>query len=115
MERKTFHEAFDKWLYENKKLAEVSKEYLTKMLEKAPNKTIEINYDYTVSVCYDGGNHPEYNSNCYSEVHSVKLKDGDIYLETEDCDEYDFENINAEEQSAVTFAVEYAVDNMDEC
>ena len=48
-------------------------------------------------VSYDGGNHPEYDSNCFSEVRSVYIKDGEIYLDTEDCDEYGIKYVSDRE------------------
>ena len=48
-------------------------------------------------VSYDGGNHPEYNSNCFSEVRSVYIKDGEIYLNIEDSDEYSIKNVSDRE------------------
>ena len=50
--------------------------------------TIEFDYDNDeyVSVVYDGGNHPEYASNAFSQVNKVYMKKNDIYVETEDSD-----------------------------
>ena len=45
-------------------------------------------------VPYDGGRHPEYASNVFSDVERVYIKKGAIYLETEDCEEYGLENID---------------------
>ncbi len=53
--------------------------------------------DNSFCVSYDGGNHPEYDSNCFSEVRSVYIKDGEIYLDTEDCDEYSIKNVSDRE------------------
>ena len=44
--------------------------------------------DNSFCVPYDGGNHPEYASNCFSDVESVYMHNNDIYLEIEDCDAY---------------------------
>lgn len=48
-------------------------------------------------VNYDGGNHPECNSNAYSDVRSIFNKDGKIYVEIVDDDEYPIENLSTEE------------------
>jgi len=53
--------------------------------------------DNSFCVSYDGGNHPEYDSNCFSEVRSVYIKDGEIYLDTEDCDEYSIKHVSDRE------------------
>lgn len=50
-----------------------------------------------MSVNYDGGNHPEYNTNVFSNVYSVFNKDGKIYVEIEDDDEYDINNLSTDE------------------
>lgn len=51
----------------------------------------------TLTVTYDGGRHPEYDTNAFSEVSSIYLKDGKIYLDTEDCEEYSIDRINDDE------------------
>lgn len=50
-----------------------------------------------MSVNYDGGNHPEYNSNVYSDVSSILNKDGEIYVEIEDDVEYPIDNLSTAE------------------
>ena len=50
-----------------------------------------------MSVNYDGGNHPEFHSNVFSDVYSVFNKDGKIYVEIEDDNEYDIDNLSTEE------------------
>ena len=50
--------------------------------------------DNAFSVPYDGGNHPEYASNCFSDFERVYLEENNIYLEIEDCEEYDIVNID---------------------
>jgi hypothetical protein len=50
--------------------------------------------DDSVCVTYDGGNHPEYASNAFSEVHGVFRRGNKIYLNTEDCDEYEIDRVD---------------------
>lgn len=50
-----------------------------------------------MSVNYDGGNHPEYNSNVYSDVRSVFNKNGKLYVEIEDDEEYPIDNLSTAE------------------
>lgn len=53
-----------------------------------------VNYD-VVCCTYDGGNHPEYAANPYSNIYRVKLRgDNDIRLDIEDTDDYDISNIS---------------------
>jgi hypothetical protein len=51
-----------------------------------------------VSVPYDGGNHPEYASNAFSVVNGVFInRRGVISLNTEDCSDYELEDVSWEE------------------
>lgn len=52
-----------------------------------------------VSVSYDGGNHPEYASNVYSTVNSVKwdTKIGEVVLDTEDSYNYPLDSVTTTE------------------
>ena len=82
--------------------AKKSKEFLIKALSLNGGKIEFHTYDEdgyqtddnSFCVPYDGGNHPEYASNCFSNVESVFMEDKDIFLEIEDCDEYPLENID---------------------
>ena len=92
--------------------AEVKKRclaYLKRVLKKAEDNTIsfqdedgnDIGNNY-VCVTYDGGRHPEYASNAFSQVHGIYLRKNNkgkdcIILDTEDDDEYGIENINWDE------------------
>lgn len=83
--------------------------YLTEELNKEENKNgISCVPDGGGGVCvtYDGGRHPEYDSNPYSTVYSVFLKDGKIMLETEDCDEYEIDRIDTIELLGVCDFIE---------
>lgn len=105
-----FNEVFDRWSVVNRELAYESQKYISEQLDKTEGKSIEMSPDCPISVEYDGGNHPEYASNCYSDVNSVFKKDGKIFLDTEDCDEYPLENCSAIEMCDVASAIEYVVD-----
>ena len=63
-----------------------------------------------VTVPYDGGNHPEYNSNCFSQVKSVYLKDNDIYLEIEETDEYSIDNIDVQDVESIAELIKSIID-----
>ena len=71
-----------------------------KYIKNVIKKYGEVDFDDCVSsvcVCYDGGNHPEYNSNCFSMVYGAHLNNGNVMLNIEDCDEYDIERVQTEE------------------
>ena len=75
-----------------------SEKYLREMLAKNDNSTYLDDMGDYVCVAYDGGRHPEYDSNVFSAVRGVFLNDkGHVCLETEDCEEYDIQNINWDE------------------
>lgn len=58
--------------------------------------------DGTPTVTYDGGNHPEYATNAFSQVSGAFLEDGKIYIICEDCDEYSVDRIwNLDELIAI--------------
>ena len=67
--------------------------------------------DEYVSVAYDGGRHPEYASSAFSNVNSVYLnKKGRIVLDTDDCDEYEIENLSYDELYTIAeFVYEHAL------
>ena len=80
--------------------------YLKRVLKKAENHRIGF-YDEeygehiggeAVCVTYDGGSHPEYASNAFSNVNGIYLNErGHILLHTEDCDCYEIERITWDE------------------
>ena len=86
-------EVFNKWAELNNELAKASREAIIEVLEKTPRNTIDIDIDCPCCVSYDGGNHPEYASNCFSDVNSVYIKDGKVYLDIEDASDYELENV----------------------
>ena len=88
---------FNQILPIQREIEKQSRKYLLKVL-KENNGGINFD-DYPVqegiSVPYDGGNHPEYASNCFSTVYGVYLDDNDeIYLDIEDCSEYYLDDLN---------------------
>ena len=100
MEKKDFEKTFEKVAELNKQLREECCDYLRKVLKENGN-SIDLqseDEDYAiVCVTYDGGNHPEYAANPYSQVYGIFLneKDNEIYLETEDCDEYCIDRVDS--------------------
>ena len=91
-------------------LREECVEFLTNKLRENNNK---LSWDFCgigeyVSVCYDGGRHPEYASNVFSSVEGVFIEDDKIYLNIEDDDKYPIDNVNTTELLDVcTYIVEH--------
>lgn len=78
-------------------IREKSESFIKSVLEENGGSLDFDDYDVEnwVSVPYDGGNHPEYASDCFSTVNGVFFdRDGDIALNIEDCENYPIENIN---------------------
>ena len=71
-------------------------DYLKKTIKEVGTICTEGEED-VLTVTYDGGRHPEYDTNAFSEVNNIFLKDGKIYLDTEDCEEYSIDRINDDE------------------
>jgi len=46
-----------------------------------------------VTITYDGGRHPEYATNAFSEVFGVYLDNNKIFIDCEDCDAYSIDRI----------------------
>ena len=63
-----------------------------------------------VAVPYDGGNHPEYNSNCFSQVNAAYLKGNDIYLDIDETDEYSIDNIDIQDVENIAELVKSIID-----
>ena len=87
-------------------------EYITRMLKKHGGKIdFDFNYDReNICVMYDGGNHPEYASNCFSTVYSVFEKEGELYLNIEDCSAYDFDSMGTDDIITVADAIHDSAD-----
>lgn len=89
----------------------VAKDYLKSLLEE--HKTILFNYggdnqEECVTISYDGGNHPEYASNVFSEVISVSLNNkGEVIFEIEDSCDYDINDV----QTLDLFDAIYSINN----
>lgn len=89
------------------KARKAANDFLREALQKYPNIIFDTEYDdEIVTVSYDGGNHPEYASNCFSQVFSVTLDDrNNICLNIEDCNRYDVDNLSVIDLLAVCDAV----------
>lgn len=103
---------------------EAAEEYIKENLATFENSRLEFEKidpefeDNTGGLCvtYDGGNHPEYDTNPYSTVNAIYLDRGKIYLDTADCNAYALSRVwqNTDEVAAVADVVMYCVDFQDE-
>lgn len=75
-------------------------EYLTRKLKENGNhiEWNDIDLDCSITLSYDGGNHPEYASNLYSTLTGIDLdENGNITFDIEDCSDYDIGNVSTDE------------------
>lgn len=110
----TFQDTHKEWSRLGAQLAKECISYIKSILDKLPNKEVYVNGEeyeyYPCYVTYDGGNHPEYAANPYSQVGRVFLNElGHIRLDTEDCSDYVLEDLACMEIYAVADAVEAVV------
>lgn len=92
-------------------LRKLTMDQLNVLLADRENQKVEFEEGYMPNISYDGGNHPEYASNLYSEVYSVYLKEGQIYFTIEDCDEYEIDRIPTYELIDIMNALYYILSN----
>ena len=86
-----------------KKLREVCVSILTSILKNAPGEKIDFNDydDVNPTICYDGGRHPEYASNMFSDVWGMKLQRGKIVFEIDEDDSYEIDKVPVEDIAAL--------------
>ena len=75
-------------------------DYLIRKLEENGNHIDwdDKDLDCSVTISYNGGNHPEYASNLYSTLTGIDLdENGNITFDIEDCSEYDVDDVSTDE------------------
>ena len=101
-----FNEVSDEYTEAKKKVREAGLEIIKAAVKKHEGQLSlteiyeENDYEDSVCVTYDGGNHPEY-ANPYSVVNALYDKDGKIAIDCEDCDEYYFDSVTTDEIKAI--------------
>ena len=101
---------YEKWEKLNKELFQESKDYIKECMSKTIDNSVSLD-ECNICVTYDGGRHPECDANPYSHVERVYLKNGNIYVDTEDCYQYDIDNITASELFDIAESVGYIIEN----
>lgn len=93
------------------KLRRESLAYLKELCEENGTINLEV-LDVYVAVTYDGGNHPEYASNAFSDVIDVHLDEyGNVELCIDECDEYDTDRIDGGELGCLAMEIYSALQN----
>jgi hypothetical protein len=81
--------------------AKVFKKYVKTILTEVDDN-IEVDTEcFNFCVTYDGGRHPEYDANPFSQIERIYLKDGKIYVETEDADGLSFDDLDVLDKQTV--------------
>ncbi len=87
-------------------------EYITRVVKEHGNM-IRFDLDYddeNMTVMYDGGNHPEYASNCFSCLDNVHINnEGCLCSEIEESKDYDFDRMNTIEIMVIAEAIHNSV------
>ena len=86
-------------------------EYITeKVKENGGEIVFDTDYDAeNINIMYDGGNHPEYASNCYSCLTRAYINDGTLTFEIEDCNDYDVDRVTTDDLMTITMAIHDSV------
>ena len=101
---------YAEWEKLNYELFQESKDYIKECLSKTIDNSVSLD-ECNICVTYDGGRHPEYDANPYSHVERVYLKNGNVYIDTEDCYQYDIYNITAIELFYIAESVGFIIGN----
>lgn len=91
--------------------SKVFKKYVKTILTEVDDNIEVDNERYNFCVTYDGGRHPEYDANPYSQIQRIYLEKGKIYLETEDAVGLDFENLDVLDQQTVAECLDEVIEN----
>ena len=97
-----FRSAFEKYQKAVSDAREVAIEVLINLC-KDNGGTIEVGEDDFICVTYDGGHHPEYATNAFSQVNAVFVKGDKLYLDIEDDDEYGIERVPSSEVITIAY------------
>lgn len=101
----TINKAFNSYCDAAKELRKACIEYLSSVLSEN-NGNIVINEDDMPCICYDGGNHVEYASTMSSACYGAFTQNNTIYLNIEDCDEYEIDRVPTDDLYSVCEAIE---------
>lgn len=101
----TINKAFNNYCDAAKELRKACIEYLSSVLSEN-NGNIVINEDDMPCICYDGGNHVEYASTMSSACYGAFTQNNTIYLNIEDCDEYEIDRVPTDDLYSVCEAIE---------
>ena len=82
--------------------------YLINIVSKH-NNSYEFDNDSMVTVSYDGGNHPEYASNVYSQVHRIYIKDDKLFFDIDDEYGYSEDRITTYELYSIASYIYYSL------
>lgn len=81
--------------------------YITeKVKENGGEIVFDTDYDdENITVMYDGGNHPEYASNCFSPLTCAYIYDNTLTFEIAECKAYDVDRVNTYDLMTIATAI----------
>ena len=99
---------YEEWQKLNGELFQESKDYIKECLLNTIDGSISLE-ECCVCITYDS--EYKYDANIHSRVERVYLKNGNVYVDTEDCAQYDIYNIAASELFCIAENVGYIIEN----
>lgn len=86
-------------------------DYITEKVKECGGEIVfDTDYDdENINVMYDGGNHPEYASNCFSCLTRAYINDGGLTFEIEDSNDYDVDRVATEDLMGIAMAIHDSV------
>lgn len=86
-------------------------EYITEKVKECGGEIVfDTDYDAeNINIMYDGGNHPEYASNCFSFLTRAYINGDSLTFEIEDSNDYDVDRVNTDDLMAIAEAIHDSV------
>ena len=100
MGKENFELVANKYFTISRKLRLACEEYIGRKLKENGNviEWDDRDLDCSVTISYDGGNHPEYASTLYSTLRGIYMdENGMITFDIEDDSRYDISNVSTDE------------------
>lgn len=86
-------------------------EYITEKVKKNGGEIVfDTDYDdENITIMYDGGNHPEYASNCFSYLTRAYIDDDELTFEIEESDAYEADRVTTDDLMVIATAIHDSV------
>ncbi len=86
-------------------------EYITEKVKECGGKIVfDTDYDdENITITYDGGNHPEYKSNCCSHLYRAYINDDKLTFEIDDTNYYNVDRVTTDDLMTIAMAIHDSV------